>query len=76
MRQLNLGHGTSSQSEPIVHFGVGRAAGPFQVEVRWPSGEVSRVQVDAGLTRVREPAGPGAGQRRISQYDFARSVSG
>ena len=55
VRQLSMGHGTSSQSEPILHFGVLRARGPFEVEVRWPSGKVSRVTVPAGLHEVSEP---------------------
>jgi len=57
VRQLNLGHGTSSQSEPILHFGVGRAAGPFQLEIRWPSGKVSTRRVEAGMRHAWEPKG-------------------
>lgn len=55
VRQVSLGHGTASQSEPIVHFGVGEADGPFTVEVRWPSGAVSTMQLEAGLHSVVEP---------------------
>ena len=59
VRQLNLGHGTSSQSEPILHFGVGKAQGPFQVEVRWPSGKISKLKIKSGgLYQVTEPKGP------------------
>ncbi|MBL4845250.1 MAG: CRTAC1 family protein [Planctomycetes bacterium] len=58
VRQLSMGHGTSSQSEPILHFGVGRAAGPFKVEVRWPSGHVTRSEVKPGSNVIREPKGP------------------
>ncbi|MEZ6184947.1 MAG: CRTAC1 family protein [Planctomycetota bacterium] len=57
VRQLSLGHGTSSQSEPILHFGVGRAQGPFQLEVRWPSGRVGRHRAVVGLNEVDEGIG-------------------
>lgn len=57
VRQLSLGHGTSSQSEPILHFGVGRAAGPFELEIRWPSGHVTKTKVKPGQTLIREPKG-------------------
>lgn len=59
VRQLSFGHGTGSQSEPILHFGVGRAAGPFQVEVRWPSGAVERLTLGPGLHQVDELGTPG-----------------
>lgn len=58
VRQLSLGHGTSSQSEPILHFGVGADQGPFEVEVRWPSGHVTRSKVQPGSSLIREPQGP------------------
>ena len=58
VRQVNVAHGTSSQSEPILHFGVGRAAGPHEVRVEWPSGAVSQVTLpaDGKVHRVVEPA--------------------
>ena len=58
VRQVNVAHGTSSQSEPILHFGVGRAAGPHEVRVEWPSGAVSLVTLpaDGKVHRVVEPA--------------------
>lgn len=55
VRQLSLGHGTSSQSEPILHFGVGKAKGPFELHVRWPSGHTTRTAVKPGTNVVREP---------------------
>ena len=55
VRQLSLGHGTTSQSEPIVHFGVGERPGPFTVEVRWPSRLVSTHRVGPGRHELREP---------------------
>ena len=60
VRQITLGHGTSSQSEPIAHFGVGKAKGPFRVRVLWPSGArtwtpiQAHVRGDAPL-KIREP---------------------
>lgn len=51
-----------------AHFGLGRDAGPFTVEVRWPGGGVQRVALPgAGAFRLREgdtearplPARPG-----------------
>ena len=56
VRQLTLGHGTSSQSEPILHFGVGKAQGPHWVRVEWPSGAVSRRRVQpGGVYEMTEP---------------------
>lgn len=50
VRQLMGAHGTSSQSEPILHFGVGKAKGPHKVRVEWPSGAVSERAVMPGKT--------------------------
>jgi len=61
VRQLNLGSGTTCQSEPILHFGVGRDPGPFALSVRWPQGATSTLRVGPGLHTVREPAGIAAG---------------
>lgn len=47
MRQVTIGHGTSSQSEPVLHFGVGRAPGPFKFHVHWPSGVITRSKLEA-----------------------------
>ena len=58
LQQVTLGHGTTSQSEPLLHFGVGDAEGPFAVEVRWPSGAVSRAQLQRGLHALTEPDKP------------------
>ena len=54
-RQVTLGHGTTSQSEPILHFGVEGRPGPYQLDVRWPSGQRQRVALTPGLHQVREP---------------------
>ncbi|MGE0708746.1 MAG: FG-GAP-like repeat-containing protein [Planctomycetota bacterium] len=56
LRQVTLGHGTTCQSEPILHFGVGRRRGPFVLEVRWASGQVSARIVHPGdRLEVQEP---------------------
>jgi hypothetical protein len=55
VRQLTLGEGTTCQSEPILHFGVGSAKGPFSLQIRWPSGAVSVQDVTAGRHAIREP---------------------
>ena len=33
------------------------AAGPFQLEIRWPSGKVSTRRVEAGMRHAWEPKG-------------------
>ncbi|MCA8925870.1 MAG: CRTAC1 family protein, partial [Planctomycetes bacterium] len=62
VRQLTLGSGTTCQSEPILHLGVGQDPGPFLLTVRWPRGATSQVWLGPGLHTVREPSGlaPGA----------------
>ncbi|MEZ6188069.1 MAG: FG-GAP-like repeat-containing protein [Planctomycetota bacterium] len=62
VRQITLGSGTTCQSEPLLHLGVGLDPGPFELEVRWPQGAVSRERLGPGRHVVREPAGlpPGA----------------
>jgi hypothetical protein len=56
--QATTAVGYASSSSPLVHFGLGGAAEAKLVEVRWPSGEVTRlerVKADRYLD-VREPA--------------------
>ena len=65
VRQVTIGHGTTSQSEPILHFGVGRAPGPFRLRVRWPSGVITvstvraHVRGDAPVEIVEPSSGTG-----------------
>ena len=59
VRQVALGHGTGCQDEPLLHFGVGAARGPFTLEVRWPRG-VAEAVVRAGWNEVAEPPRPRA----------------
>ncbi len=57
VRQLSLGHGAGNQNEPVVHFGVGRASGPFAAEIRWPGGGRTRLtglRPSQGITVVEE----------------------
>ena len=55
VRELSLGHGTTCQSEPRVHLGLGPAGQRWQVRVRWPSGRVSRTTLGAGRSLIQEP---------------------
>ena len=56
-RQVLGGHSSHSQSERIVHFGLGAAQG-VDLEIRWPSGAVqSLTGVEADqLLVAEEPA--------------------
>ena len=63
VRQLSLEHGTTSQSEPILHFGVGEAKGPFTAGVRCPSGAVRTMRSNWVPTPARSRTfGEGSGQ--------------
>ncbi|MGE0555400.1 MAG: CRTAC1 family protein [Gemmatimonadales bacterium] len=55
-RYLRAATGYAGQDEPIVHFGLGDAAGVDSLVVRWPSGRVDRFGRLAGRLRwiVRE----------------------
>lgn len=58
IQDVNPVRGYLSQSDPRVHFGLGRAAKADRVEVRWPDGrstELTDVSADQFLT-VKEPA--------------------
>ena len=60
VRALVLARGYLSQSEPVLHFGLGEEARIEALEVTWPSGHVQRfnnVAADQRLT-ITEPAGP------------------
>jgi len=57
-RMVKSGSSYCSQSELPVTFGLGSAAGPVKVEVRWPSGTVDTVDARAGeRITVREGEG-------------------
>jgi hypothetical protein len=58
LRDLIPVRGYLSQSDPRLHFGLGRAAKADRVEIRWPDGrttQLSDVPGDQVLT-VLEPA--------------------
>jgi len=38
IREITCGNGTSSQSSPIAHFGLGSHKGTADITVRWPDG--------------------------------------
>lgn len=54
------GMGFASQNDRRLHFGLGREAHVEEVEIRWPSGEVQRLEAPAvdRLHVVTEPARP------------------
>ena len=66
---VKTGSSYCSQSELPITFGLGDAAGPLKVEVRWPSGRVDQVDARADETlTVREGEGRAAPPpARVSQ---------
>ncbi len=62
VRTLVLARGYLSQSEPVLHFGLGEAGKVDELTVEWPSGHVQRftdLAVDRRVT-ITEPRGPAA----------------
>jgi len=58
-REARGASGYASQSERVIHFGLGAAARVDQLEVRWPSGQVDRLanlEPDR-LVQVKEGSG-------------------
>ena len=58
MRELQSGGSYLSQSELVLHFGIGSHAQADTVKIRWPSGETSElndVAADQEIT-IRQPA--------------------
>jgi hypothetical protein len=56
-RQVEAGSGYASQMMLPVHFGLGSADSVDQIEIRWPSGIVQRIQgqkLEAMIKRGRE----------------------
>lgn len=48
-------NGLQAQCALETIFGVGDAEGPFELEVRWPSGKSERRAIDVGRHRIVEP---------------------
>ncbi|MDT4897002.1 MAG: enediyne biosynthesis protein [Acidobacteriota bacterium] len=44
LRQVEAGSGYASQSMLPVHFGLGQSAAIDAIEIRWPSGQVQRIE--------------------------------
>jgi hypothetical protein len=60
IRQLVLARGVLSNSEPILHFGLGAQTRVLELEVTWPTGQVQTFSGLAADQRyvVTEPGGP------------------
>ena len=55
--QVEAGTGQGNANSPVLHFGVGEAAGPFTLEVRWPgsTGTTSHSGPVDALTTIEQP---------------------
>ena len=84
-RFVEAGSGYASQSMLPVHFGLGGAEAVEAVEVRWPSGQVQRLEGEAlraavganHLVRIeegRDPAGTIASSRPLARASEAGAV--
>jgi hypothetical protein len=51
VREIQAGSGYLSQSAPAAFFAYGLLSKPAQIEVRWPDGRISRVEVVEGEGR-------------------------
>ena len=63
LRTINRGYSYLSSSEPLAHFGLGRATRVDRIEIRWPDGLVesfSGVAADQ-LLRLRRGEGERSG---------------
>jgi hypothetical protein len=59
IREVDGGNGYAGQSSSRLHFGLGKVAAIDEVEVRWPSGNVSRAVVRLNeITTIRENPEP------------------
>lgn len=58
-RYVAAGVGQGNADSPILHFGLGDAAGPFTLDIRWPGGAASAVTSPAdALTTAMQPEKP------------------
>jgi hypothetical protein len=44
MREVSLTSGFSAQSDRRLHFGLGGKSVPLDIEIRWPGGELQKLQ--------------------------------
>ncbi|ACB73887.1 FG-GAP-like repeat-containing protein [Opitutus terrae] len=60
VRQLVVGRGYLSSSEPVLHFGLGEETRIARLTVEWPSGHTQAIADLAGDRRytITEPSGP------------------
>lgn len=62
VREAHAGEGFAAQNSAVLHFGIGAADAVESLEVRWPSGRVSRLGPIAAGSRVevdeRDAAAP------------------
>lgn len=69
-RQVEAGSGYASQSESVIHFGLGKATRIEELEIQWPSGTTQRLEASqlAGLincsVKLEEGGVPMKRQRR------------
>jgi hypothetical protein len=54
MRQVEAGSGYASQMMLPLHFGLGKAESVDGVEIRWPSGEVQRIEGEQLTAMMKE----------------------
>jgi hypothetical protein len=58
-QEQHLSGGFGSQRDPRLHFGLGAATGPVEVEVEWPGGARSRAQLSVdGRHVLAQPSAP------------------
>jgi enediyne biosynthesis protein E4 len=58
-RRVTVSQGALSSSEPIIHFGLGTSDSISELEIRWPGGQLQKLQNLKANTRytVSEPSG-------------------
>ena len=75
VRQLEAGTGEGNQNAGQLHFGLGAAQGPFELELRWPGGDIERLDGVEPGARV-DWARPGQEPRADEQGEALDTKSG